>query len=84
MEQSLCELIESAEKKLLIVSFVAHKADKIYKAIRDAIGRGVCVSFLTESSKEYGGSLEVEPAEKIELLETSIAFRNVSCQSKCD
>ena len=63
MEQSLCELIESAEKKLLIVSFVAHKADKIYKAIRDATGRGVCVSFLTESSKEYGGSLEVDPAE---------------------
>lgn len=63
MEQSLCELIESAEKRLVIVSFVAYKADKVYKAIRGAIERGVCVSFLTESSKEYGGSLDVDPSE---------------------
>lgn len=61
MEQSLCELIDSAKEKLLIVSFVAYKADKIYTAIRSAIERGVRVSFLTEASKENGGSLDVDP-----------------------
>lgn len=61
MEQSLCELIDSAKQKLLVVSFVAYKADKIYTAIRSAIERGVRVSFLTEASKENGGSLEVDP-----------------------
>lgn len=61
MEQSLCELIDSAKEKLLIVSFVAYKADKIYTAIRSAIERGVHVSFLTEASKENGGSLDVDP-----------------------
>ena len=61
MEQAFCELIESAERKLVVVSFVVYKADKIYNAIRDAIGRGVRVSFLTEASKEHGGSLDVDP-----------------------
>ena len=63
MEQSLCELIDSAREKVLIVSFVAYKAEKVYSAIRSAIERGVRVSFLTEASKEHGGSLEVDPAD---------------------
>ena len=33
------------------------------RAIRSAIERGVRVSFLTEASKEHGGSLEVDPAD---------------------
>lgn len=65
MEQSLCELIDSAKRSLWIVSFVAYKADKVYSAIRAAIDRGVKVSFLTEASKEQGGSLDVDPAEKL-------------------
>ena len=63
MEQALCELIDSARKKLLIVSFVAYKAEKVYSAIRSAIERGVHVAFLTEASKENGGSLDVDPAD---------------------
>lgn len=63
MEQSLCELIDSAREELLVVSFVAYKADKVYAAIRVAIGRGVRVSFLTEASKEHGGTLEADPAD---------------------
>ena len=63
MEQSLCELIDSAQKRLLIVSFVAYKAEKVYAAIRAAIERGVRVSFLTEASKEHGGSLDVDPSD---------------------
>ena len=63
MEQSLCELVDSAREKLLIVSFVAYKTEKVYGAIRAAIGRGVHVSFLTEASKEHGGSLDVDPSD---------------------
>ena len=65
MEQSLCELLDSARKKLLIVSFVAYKADKVYAAIRAAIDRGVKVAFLTEASKEHGGTLETDPADML-------------------
>lgn len=63
IEQSFCELIDSANERLFIASFVAYKADKIYSAIRSAIQRGVRVSFLTEVSKEYGGSLNVDPSD---------------------
>ena len=63
MEQALCELIDSTQEKLLIVSFVAYKAEKVYWAIRSAIERGVRVSFLTEASKEHGGSLDVDPGD---------------------
>lgn len=65
MEQSLCELIDSAKKTLLIVSFVAYKADKVYAAISAAIERGVQVSFLTEASKEHGGSLDIDPTDQL-------------------
>ncbi len=65
MEQALCELIDSARAKLLIVSFVAYKAEKVYLAIRSAIERGVRVSFLTEASKEHGGSLDVDPCDML-------------------
>lgn len=62
-EPALCELIDSANKVLFIVSFVAYKADKVYKAIRSALNRGVTVRILTEASKENGGSLDEDPAE---------------------
>ena len=65
MEPALCELIDSANKDLFIVSFVAYKADKVYKAIRSALGRGVTVRILTEASRENGGALEADPAEML-------------------
>lgn len=74
MEQSLCELVDSAEKNLLIVSFVAYKADKVYAAIRAAIGRGVRVSFLTEASKEHGGTLETDPADMLRAKFPEVDF----------
>ena len=64
-EQALCELIESARERLFVVSFVAYKAEKIYKAVREAIDRGVKVAFMTEASKEHGGSLEVDPSDML-------------------
>lgn len=57
-EQSLCELIDSAKSELFIVSFVAFKTACVDSSIANAIARGVRVSFLGESSKEYGGTLE--------------------------
>lgn len=60
-EPALCELIDSANKNLFVVSFVAYKAEKVYKAIRSALNRGVTVRILAEASKENGGSLEEDP-----------------------
>ncbi len=57
-EQALCELIDSAQSTLFLVSFVAYKADNVIKALRAAIQRNVKVSFLLEKSKEQGGSID--------------------------
>jgi len=62
-EQALCEVLDSAKSDVFIVSFVAYKAEKVYEAVRRAICRGVRVSFLTEASKENGGTLDVDPVK---------------------
>jgi cardiolipin synthase A/B len=65
LEQAFCELVDSALSQLFIASFVAYKADKIYASIQDALERRVRVMFLTEASKEQGGSLESDPTEHL-------------------
>ena len=57
-EQALCELIHAAQKQLIIVSFVAYKAELVLNAVADAIERGVTVRFLLETPKELGGTLD--------------------------
>lgn len=57
-EQALCELIDSAQTSLFLVSFVAYKAESVIHALRNAIQRNVKVCFLLEQSKEHGGSIE--------------------------
>ena len=68
-EQALCDLVDMAKETLFVVSFVAFKADRVYAKIVEAVARGVKVSFLTESSKEHGGSLDNDP---IKLLREKI------------
>ena len=64
-EQALCELINSAQRKLFIVSFVAYKADAIIKALNSAILRNVEVSFLLERSKNSGGTIEIDSIQNL-------------------
>jgi len=57
-EQALCELIDSAQNTLFLVSFVAYKAENVIQALKNAIQRNVKVSLLLEESKEHGGSID--------------------------
>ncbi|MFB5676434.1 DISARM system phospholipase D-like protein DrmC [Paenibacillus terreus] len=59
-EQVLREIIESAKKRLFLVSFVAYEVDSIIRALRDAMDRQVQVNVLLESSQEYGGRLDFD------------------------
>lgn len=68
-ERALCDLVDMAKQTLFVVSFVTFKANRVYAKISEAVARGVKVSFLTESSKEHGGSLDSDP---IKLLEEKI------------
>lgn len=59
-EQVLREIIESAKKRLFLVSFVAYEVDSIIRALRDAVDRQVQVNVLLESSQEHGGRLDFD------------------------
>ena len=54
-EQVLCEVIETAKRRLFLVSFVAYEIHSILEALRGAIGRQVQIDVLLESSDKHGG-----------------------------
>jgi len=59
-EQVLLETIEAAENDLFIVSYVAYDVDSIVRALRRAVGRGVKVEILMESTSDYGGRISMD------------------------
>ena len=61
-EQALCEVIQTAIRRLFIVSFVAYKADDVIIALTDALLRNVQIDFLLETSKEHGGAVDIDSA----------------------
>jgi phosphatidylserine/phosphatidylglycerophosphate/cardiolipin synthase-like enzyme len=63
-EQVLCEIIDAAKETLLIVSFVAYRADDVLAAIRRALHRKVRVMMVLETEKESGGKVSFDLASK--------------------
>lgn len=59
-EQVLLEVIESARRRLFIVSFVAYDINSVIGALRDAVGRNVRIDLLLESSKSHGGRVDID------------------------
>jgi len=64
-EQVLLQVIRGAKKKLFLTSFVAYEVSTVINALREAMERGVAVSFLLESSEEHGGSVERDSIGKM-------------------
>lgn len=64
-EQVLCEVIESAKRRLFLVSFVAYQIDSIIAALRNAVGRQVQIDLLVEPSSEHGGRVDHDSAAAI-------------------
>ena len=67
-EQALLQVINSAEQSLFITSFVAYDVSKIVKALNSANNRGVSISMLLESSKDHGGSINIDTIGKMHTL----------------
>jgi cardiolipin synthase len=67
-EQVLCEVIESAKRRLFLVSFVAYEVDSIIRALRGAIGRDVQIDVLLESTTEHGGKLSYDSVKSMRRL----------------
>jgi cardiolipin synthase A/B len=59
-EQALLQVIDAAQSRLFITSFVAYDVASIMSALRKAIERRVDVSMLLESSDKHGGGVSVD------------------------
>ena len=59
-EQALLHVIDAAESRLFITSFVAYDVAPIMSALRKAVDRGVEVSMLLESSDKHGGGVSMD------------------------
>ena len=71
-EQALCEVIDSAKRRLFIVSFVAYEVASIIRALRSAIGRQVQIDVLLESSSEHGGRVSYDSVKAMQKILPSI------------
>jgi cardiolipin synthase A/B len=59
-EQALLQVIDAAQSRLFITSFVAYDVASIMTALRRAIDRRVDVSMLLESSDKHGGGVYMD------------------------
>lgn len=59
-EQALLQVINSANSKIFLTSFVAYDVSSIVGALNAAMERGVTVSMLLESSQDHGGSISMD------------------------
>ena len=67
-DQALFELIESADRELVIVSFAAYKVSRVLEALERALDRGVTVRFVLESKQASGGRVDFDPIQAIGSL----------------
>lgn len=54
------QVIQRAESKLFLTSFVTYKLTSIMEALTAAVDRGVEVSILLESSDQHGGGVSID------------------------
>ena len=59
-ERALLQIIEQAQERLFLTSFVAYEVPSIMAALAKAAERGVAVSMLLESSDSHGGGVSVD------------------------
>lgn len=74
IEQALCELISSAERKIFITSFVAYKANNVITSLSNAMMRNVEINFLLEASQENGGTISLDSFRELKRFLPSANF----------
>jgi phosphatidylserine/phosphatidylglycerophosphate/cardiolipin synthase-like enzyme len=67
-EQALLQVIDAAESRLFITSFVAYDVASIMDALRKAVDRGIEVSMLLESSDKHGGGVSIDAIGKMRTV----------------
>ncbi len=66
-DQVLLDLIDAAQKSVIVVAFAAYKIPEIVAALKSAVERGVVVTLILESPEESGGKIEMAPLDALGL-----------------
>ena len=70
----LVDVIRSATRRLVIVSFAAYKVALVVDELAAAAARGVDVRLVLETAEASGGRLEVDAADAFTSLRASVSF----------
>lgn len=81
-EQVLLEVIDSAKKRLFIVSFVAYDIESIKKVLQSAVSRNVKIDILLESSKTHGGKVDIDSIDSFKKAVPSASVYAWNSESK--
>lgn len=61
-EQVMLDMIRTAQKSIYVITFAAYKVDSLVTALKNAISRGVRVTFVLEDKEESAGKVSLSPS----------------------
>ena len=73
-DQALLQVIQSAKRELLLVTFAAYRVPLLRDAIRLAAERGVVISFVSESAEQSRGKVSFDAANALREISDHIKF----------
>ena len=73
-EQALIQVIDVAQQRLFITSYVAYDIESIARALRSAAKRGVKIVFLMELSSTQGGKVSIDPIGNLQKIVPDALF----------
>lgn len=73
-EQALIQVIDAAQQRLFITSYVAYDIESIARALKSAAERGVKIEFLMELSSAQGGKVSVDPIGNLKKIVPDALF----------
>lgn len=73
-EQALIQVIDAAQQRLFITSYVAYDIESIAKALRSAAERCVKIEFLMELSSAQGGKVSIDPIGSLRRIVPDALF----------
>lgn len=73
-EQALIQVIDAAQQRLFITSYVAYDIESVARALKSAAARGVKIEFLVELSSAQGGKVSIDPIGNLQKIVPGASF----------
>ncbi|HCF3807585.1 DISARM system phospholipase D-like protein DrmC [Pseudomonas aeruginosa] len=73
-EQALVQVIDAAQQRLFITSYVAYDIELVARALKSAAVRGVKIEFLMELSSAQGGKVSIDPIGNLKKIVPDALF----------